>query len=123
MVRHPPVTIPAGDTILDVLRWRAEHQPEQAAYVYLREGLNADTVLTYRDLVSRARRSPAIFKPGFPQGSDSSWFIHRVLNLCRPLGSPMPVSLPCRFRPGCVSGKSRCRASNASRKMPAPRQR
>lgn len=55
MVRHPPVTIPAGDTILDVLRWRAEHQPEQIAYVYLRDGLSTDTVVTYRDLVSRAQ--------------------------------------------------------------------
>ncbi|ODT43771.1 MAG: hypothetical protein ABS70_07170, partial [Nitrospira sp. SCN 59-13] len=54
MVRHPPVTIPAGDTILDVLRWRAEHQPDQTAYVYLREGLTADSALTYRDLVARA---------------------------------------------------------------------
>lgn len=54
MVRHPAVTIPAGDTILDVLRWRAEHQPDQVAYVYLRDGLTADAVLTYRDLLARA---------------------------------------------------------------------
>jgi len=68
VVRHPPVTIPAGDTILDVLRWRAEHQPEQAAYVYLRDGLNADTVLTYRDLVSRAQSIAGYLQTRFSPG-------------------------------------------------------
>ncbi len=68
MVRHPPVTIPAGDTILDVLRRRAEHQPEQAAYVYLRDGLNADTVLTYRDLVSRAQSIAGYLQTRFSLG-------------------------------------------------------
>ena len=68
MVRHPPVTIPAGDTILDVLRWRAERQPEQIAYVYLRDGLSADQVLTYRDLVARARSIAGYLQAKFAPG-------------------------------------------------------
>ncbi|ULA67915.1 MAG: Putative Multi-domain non-ribosomal peptide synthetase [Nitrospira sp.] len=68
MVRHPPVTIPAGDTILDVLRWRAEHQPEQIVYVYLRDGLHADTVLTYRDLFARARSIAGYLQTRFAPG-------------------------------------------------------
>ena len=68
MVRHPPVTIPAGDTILDVLRWRAEHQPDQTAYVYLREGLSADSVLTYRDLLTRARSIASYLLARFAPG-------------------------------------------------------
>ena len=68
MVRHSPVTIPAGDTILDVLRWRAEQQPEQIAYVYLRDGRNADTVLTYRDLFARARSTAGYLQTRFAPG-------------------------------------------------------
>ncbi|MGC3976297.1 MAG: AMP-binding protein [Nitrospira sp.] len=68
MVRHPPVTIPAGDTILDVLRWRAEHQPDQTAYVYLREGLSADSVLTYRELVARSRAIAGYLRTRFTPG-------------------------------------------------------
>ncbi|HMZ97947.1 MAG TPA: amino acid adenylation domain-containing protein [Nitrospira sp.] len=68
MVRHPPVTIPAGDTLLDVLRWRAEHQPDQTAYVYLREGLSADSVLTYRDLLTRARSIASYLQARFAPG-------------------------------------------------------
>ncbi len=68
MVRHSPVTIPAGDTILDVLRWRAEQQPEQIAYVYLRDGRNADTVLTYRDLFALARSTAGYLQTRFAPG-------------------------------------------------------
>ncbi len=68
MVRHPPVTVPAGDNLLDVLSWRAEHQPEQVAYVYLRDGLSADTVLTYRDLIAGARSIAAYLQARFAPG-------------------------------------------------------
>jgi len=55
MVRNPPVTIPPADTLLDVLRWRAERQPDQVAYVFLRDGATCETVLTYGDLDAKAR--------------------------------------------------------------------
>ena len=69
MVRHPPVTIPPGDTILDVLRWRAEQQPDQTAYTFLREGLNADAVLTYGELVARARSIAGYLHTRFAPGA------------------------------------------------------
>ncbi|HNV26892.1 MAG TPA: AMP-binding protein, partial [Nitrospira sp.] len=69
MVRHPPVTIPAGDTILDVLRWRAEHQPDQTAYAFLREGLSADAVLTYGELLARARSIAGYLHTRFAPGA------------------------------------------------------
>ena len=68
MVRHPPVTIPPGDTLLDVLRWRAEHQPDRAAYVYLRDGLSADAVLTYRELDAKARSISGYLQSRFALG-------------------------------------------------------
>lgn len=55
MVRHPPVINPPGDTLCDVLRWRAEHQPDQTAYMFLRDGGSSGVSLTYRDLDTRAR--------------------------------------------------------------------
>ena len=80
MVRHPPVTIPSGDTVLDVLRWRAEHQPDQTAYVFLRDGVTPDAVLTYKELdlkaCSIAGYLQARFHPGtclllvYPPGLD-----------------------------------------------------
>lgn len=55
VVRHLPVSIPPGDTLCEVLRWRAEHQPDRTAYVFLRDGGSSESVLTYRDLDVRAR--------------------------------------------------------------------
>lgn len=80
MVRHPAVTIPPCETILDVLRWRAEHQPDQRAYVFLRDGVSGDTFLTYGELDAKARAIAGYlqsrFKPGerlllvYPPGLD-----------------------------------------------------
>jgi amino acid adenylation domain-containing protein len=70
VVRHPAVTIPPCETILDVLRWRAEHQPDQTAYVFLRDGVSGDTLLTYGELDAKARAIAGYlqsrFKPGEP---------------------------------------------------------
>ncbi|TKB58992.1 MAG: amino acid adenylation domain-containing protein [Nitrospira sp.] len=55
MVRHPPIIMPPADTLLDVLRWRADRQPDQVAYVFLRDGVTGDTVLTYGELDAKAR--------------------------------------------------------------------
>ena len=68
MVRHPPVTIPSGDTLLDVLRWRAEHQPDQTAYVFLRDGVTHDAVLTYEELHAKARSIAAYLQSRFTPG-------------------------------------------------------
>ena len=80
MARHPPLIIPPADTLLDVLRWRADCQPEQIAYVFLRDGVTCDTVLTFGDLDAKARSIAGYlqsrFKPGerlllvYPPGLD-----------------------------------------------------
>lgn len=70
MVRQPSVTIPPFDTVLDVLRWRADHQPDQTAYVFLRDGVDVETLLTYGELDVKARAIAghlrSRFKPGEP---------------------------------------------------------
>ncbi len=68
MVRHLPVPIPPGDTLLDVLRWRAEHQPDQTAYVFLRDRVTDDAVLTYGELDRRARSIAGILQGRFSSG-------------------------------------------------------
>ncbi|MBI4002137.1 MAG: AMP-binding protein, partial [Nitrospira defluvii] len=68
MVRHLPVTIPSGDTLLDVLRWRAEHQPDQTAYVFLRDGVTPDAVLTYKELDAKARSIAGYLQTRFAPG-------------------------------------------------------
>ena len=47
-------------TIMDCLRWRAVHQPEQAAYTFLVDGEATEESLTYRELDARARHGARI---------------------------------------------------------------
>ena len=69
MVRHPPVTVPSGDTLLDVLKWRAEHEPDQTAYVFLRDGVTPDAVLTYKELDLKARSIAGYLQTRFAPGT------------------------------------------------------
>ncbi len=69
MVRHSSLAIPSGATLLDVLRWRAEHQPDQIAYVFLRDGITPDGVLTYKDLDARARSIAGYLQTRFMPGA------------------------------------------------------
>ena len=68
MVRHPPIIISSADTLLDVLRWRADRQPDQVAYVFLRDGVTGDTVLTYGDLEAKARSIAGYLQSRFMSG-------------------------------------------------------
>ena len=68
MVRHPPIIISSADTLLDVLRWRADRQPDQVAYVFLRDGVTSDTVLTYGDLDAKARSIAGYLQSRFGSG-------------------------------------------------------
>ena len=98
MVRHPPVTIPPGDTLLDVLRWRAEHEPDQTAYVFLRDGVTPDAVLTYRELDLKARSIAGYLQTRFTPGNACSWSILPVLISCKRSGAlSMPGWSPYRF--------------------------
>ncbi|MBI3806335.1 MAG: AMP-binding protein, partial [Nitrospirae bacterium] len=68
MVRHPPVIIPPAVTLLDVMRWRADRRPDQVAYVFLRDGVTCDTVLTYGDLDAKARSIAGYLQSRFMPG-------------------------------------------------------
>ena len=68
MGRHPALTIPPADSLLDVLTWRAEHQPDQLAYSFLREGITSDIALTYRELDVKARSIAASLQSRFVPG-------------------------------------------------------
>lgn len=47
--------IPENNTLIDVLRWRAEHQPDNIAYIFLGDGENETQSLTYAQLDKEAR--------------------------------------------------------------------
>jgi acyl-CoA synthetase (AMP-forming)/AMP-acid ligase II len=43
------------ETLIDLLRWRAEHQPDRLAYTFLRQGEEVESCLTYAELDQLAR--------------------------------------------------------------------
>lgn len=71
---------PSEQTIPDVLRWRAEHQPDQPAYSFVRDRQIVEETLTYRGVDAKAHAIAEYlrnrFKPGdrvlllFPPGLD-----------------------------------------------------
>src|SRR5579872_622101 len=42
-------------TLVDILCWRAQHQPDQRAYIFLSDGEQQESSLTYAELDQRAR--------------------------------------------------------------------
>ncbi|HEY2838835.1 MAG TPA: fatty acyl-AMP ligase [Pirellulales bacterium] len=72
--------LPNASTIVDVLRWRAEHQPDETAFVFLADGETESERWTYRELAARASavaaRLRASSEPGdrvlliYPPGLD-----------------------------------------------------
>ncbi|HEX2569028.1 MAG TPA: type I polyketide synthase [Polyangia bacterium] len=65
-------------TILDCLRWRAVHQPEQTAYRFLVDGERAEESLTYQELDARARHGARVLAGHHVAG--------RPVLLCQPPG-------------------------------------
>ena len=53
---------PKCSTLIEVLRWRATHQPERLAYTYLVDGENDEITLTYKELDRRARAIAAMLQ-------------------------------------------------------------
>jgi hypothetical protein len=52
---HSPQTLPKVATLIDILRYRALHQPDFTAYKFLEDGeIESDTV-TYQQLDKKAR--------------------------------------------------------------------
>jgi acyl-CoA synthetase (AMP-forming)/AMP-acid ligase II len=55
MTRSPRNELPSSATIIDYLRWRAEHQPQRPSHTFLRDGEVESEHLTFFDLDRRAR--------------------------------------------------------------------
>lgn len=68
MTRRPSPEIPPAHNLPQVLRWRAEHHPDQPAYLFLRDGLNVAGTLTYGALDARARAVAAYLRSRFAPG-------------------------------------------------------
>ncbi|MFT4621582.1 MAG: acyl-CoA synthetase (AMP-forming)/AMP-acid ligase II/acyl carrier protein [Myxococcota bacterium] len=51
----PDPRIPAVTTLVALLRWRAQHQPDAPAYTFLADGFDAETTWTWSDVDRRAR--------------------------------------------------------------------
>src|SRR6476619_4138148 len=49
-------------TLVDLLRWRAAHQPDRHAYTFLQDGEAEAVDLTYRELDRRARAIGALLQ-------------------------------------------------------------
>ncbi len=77
-----PITkMDAGDpsgrfsTLVEILRWRALHQPEQRAYIHLSDGETEDGSLTYAALDSQARNIAALLQ-GFGAGGERALLLY-----------------------------------------------
>src|SRR5229473_792550 len=46
---------PVHSSLVEILRWRALHQPDRLAYTFLQDGEKEEVHLTYADLDRRAR--------------------------------------------------------------------
>jgi natural product biosynthesis luciferase-like monooxygenase protein len=51
-----PTTIPEVSTLVELVRWRAEVQPEQRLYTFLQDGVGTEATLTYEGLDLQAQR-------------------------------------------------------------------
>ncbi len=62
-------------TLVDVLRWRAKHEPDRPAYLYLKNGLTAERQLTYADL-DRQVRMVAAWLQGHARPGDRALLLY-----------------------------------------------
>src|SRR4051812_24705718 len=64
-----PYSPSEGQTLIDVLRWRAEEQSDRQAFSFLLDGENQEDSLTYAELDRRARALGAQLQ-GFTEPGD-----------------------------------------------------
>src|SRR5215208_150837 len=74
------LTDACGSTLVELLEWRAAHQPDRLAYTFLADGQDMEAHLTYGELAEKARalgaRLQKEFSPGdralllYPNGLD-----------------------------------------------------
>lgn len=55
-----PTSLPV--TLVDLLRWRAQHEPQRVAYTFLRDGETEEVNLTYGELDRQARAIAVLIK-------------------------------------------------------------
>jgi amino acid adenylation domain-containing protein len=65
---HEGGRVASRRTLVDILRWRAEAQPDRLAYVFLRDGEVEEARWTYRDLAAQASRVAALLRARCRQG-------------------------------------------------------
>ena len=56
-------------SLVDLLRWRAAHQPNQVAFIYLPNGEEEESCVTYRELDLGARRIASTLQASYPTGT------------------------------------------------------
>jgi natural product biosynthesis luciferase-like monooxygenase protein/amino acid adenylation domain-containing protein len=61
-------TNPERLTLVDILRWRAQHEPQRVAYTFLLDGETKQVQMTYADLDHQARRIAALLQERFVPG-------------------------------------------------------
>ena len=84
-------------SFVDILRWRAEHQPDRKAFLFLQDGEVEGASVTYAALDRQARSLPLDWKfgddgPASPAVVPARPGVHRGflrLPLCRSRGSPI----------------------------------
>ena len=62
------IQCPDFQTIVDLLRWRATHQPERIAFTYLSDGETQKTNLTYKNMDIQARSIAAMMQSKIKNG-------------------------------------------------------
>lgn len=97
----PVIQQPSWQTYVDILRWRALHQPEKHAYTFLVDGEVEEICLTYKELDYKARAIAAwlqsLTKPGeralllYPPGLD---YIAAFMGCCYAGVVAVPVYPP-----------------------------
>ncbi|HEY0607927.1 MAG TPA: condensation domain-containing protein, partial [Herpetosiphonaceae bacterium] len=60
--RAPALDPARAVTLVELLRWRAEHQPDRPAYTFLSEGENAEVTLSYAQVDHQARAIAALLQ-------------------------------------------------------------
>ena len=80
---NPPLStsIKKNNTLVDLLRWRAQHQPNQRAYTFLRDGEEDALHLTYAELDQQARAIGAWLQEMEVTGETGTLPAQRVLLL------------------------------------------
>src|SRR5689334_13798100 len=68
-MKHPFALPTAPATLIDLVRWRAEHQSDQQVYRFLQGGEVEDSCLSYQELDQRAQAIGALLQSAVAPGA------------------------------------------------------